>query len=154
VCYGGCRFQGQVVGRLPGSCIEYFQRVRKQLVECTLRASSTRFLEVGYPYIYKLSLLIAFTDMISSKPFVRHFAICFKSINLTELLYSYRWWPDPFGQHGSRWVPKSYSYFHHLTFLHRWTVSRREKEDILKRQVNSRSPFYLLGNMVLIHKDL
>ena len=113
MCYGGCRFQGQVVSRLPGSCFEYFQRVRKQLVECTLRASSARFLEVGYPYIYCGSL---FTNCFHRYDFFQTLCSSFlllfyKTINLTELFYSYRWWPDPFGQHGSRWVPKSYSYF-------------------------------------------
>ena len=47
--HGGCWFQGQVVGRFPSSCVECIQCIRKQLVECTLQASSARFLEVSCP---------------------------------------------------------------------------------------------------------
>ena len=75
LCHGGCRFQGQVVSRLPSSGIERVQRIRKQLVECTFRASSTRFLEVGCPYIYRRSL---FTDCFHRYDFFQTLCLSFR----------------------------------------------------------------------------
>lgn len=50
----GCRwFQSQVVRRIPGYCVEYLQRLCKQLVVCALCTPFTRFPQVSFSSVYE-----------------------------------------------------------------------------------------------------